>query len=532
MSATSGPRVVRNDWSTLARAPLGAWTPRKTVSIVVPAFEAHDTLPCTLASLSAQTYPSDLLEVIVVDDGSTPSLTLPELRPEHTRIVRATDSWGRANACREGAALGEGEVIHWLDADMVLCRDSVEAQMRWHHAIDHAVVLGHKRFVDDTDLPEADDVRAAVASDSLEELFAGRWTDRHCWVEQIWERTADLTQAGFRAFHVHVGATASIGRDLYESSGGMDPTMKLGEDIELGYRLTMKGGVFIADAEARGWHLGRTTVMQREEQVQRYNLPFLAERVPDLRRMRQKRGRTYRVPLVEVVVDSAGHSYEEVKYTVEGVLQGVPGDVRCVILGDWQALHDARRHPLDDDLLDHRLLREEYASESRVSFAETLSPTAFPAMFRLHLPTGWRPVQALGAVTREMQQHQHGLRSVLLPDGRVARFEFTAAYERARRVRRPDEDVDDVVDAISGSWWSEGAELGFTHVTDAPAPPAHRPQDSSNGSAGPTMATPVPPAGHPRLRAAARRLGITRLRDSMRTSQGHTAQPGSTGSRP
>ncbi len=39
-------------------------------------------------------------------------------------------------------------MVHWLDADMLPYADHVEAQMRWHHAIDHAVVLGHKMFVD------------------------------------------------------------------------------------------------------------------------------------------------------------------------------------------------------------------------------------------------------------------------------------------------------------------------------------------------------------------------------------------------
>ena len=40
-----------------------------TVSVVVPCFNTHRTLPRTLASLRAQSAPP--LEIVVVDDGST-----------------------------------------------------------------------------------------------------------------------------------------------------------------------------------------------------------------------------------------------------------------------------------------------------------------------------------------------------------------------------------------------------------------------------------------------------------------------------
>ena len=48
-----------------------------------------------------------------------------------------------------------------------------------------------------------------------------------------------------------------------------------------------------------------------------------------------------------------------------------------------------------------------------------------------------------------------------MPDGATARLERTAAVQRALRVRRPDEDLDDVVDSLFGSWWVDGPEVGF-----------------------------------------------------------------------
>jgi glycosyltransferase involved in cell wall biosynthesis len=429
--------------------------------VVVPAFEAGRTLPYTLAALAKQSYPAHLLEVVVVDDGSQPPIALPALRPERTRLVRARHSWGRANACREGALAAEGEVIHWLDADMIPRRDEVEAQLRWHHQIDHAVVLGHKTFVDADDLPDVVEVAEAVERDTVEALLAHRWVEGHEWVEQVWARSEDLKREGLRAFHVHVGSTASVGRELYDAAGGMDPELKLGEDIELGYRLALKGGVLVGDREARSWHLGRSTLMEHEQRVKRFNAPHMADRVPDFRRLRLKRGRTYQVPLMEVVVEASAHSYEQVKAAVDGVLRTEPGDIRCAIRAPWSVLRDERRRPLDDEHLDLRLLRAEYESDYRVAFVETLPPTAFPTPFRLHLPGGWRPGGSLGEVARGLQRLERGLYTERLPDGQLARLEVTAAVERALRVRAPAEDLDDVVSQVSAAATAGDLRLGL-----------------------------------------------------------------------
>ena len=471
-------RVRGNDWSTLVLPESSEDARRLPVSVVIPAYDAGRTLPYTLAALAAQTYPGHLLEVVVVLDGAEGNrpVTLPELRPENTRTVTVTEGWGRANACHQGALAADGVVLHWLDADMVPTRDEVALQLRWHEALDHAVVLGHKLFVDAQDLPSVKEVHAAVHDDRVAELFDGRWVDEHSWVEAIWHRTRDLTTAGFRAFHVHVGATASVRRDLYLEAGGMATELKLGEDIELGYRLTGKGAVFVAERGATSWHLGRSTLMQHEQQVQRYNAPFNAARIPDFRKFREDRGRSYAVPYLEVVVQAEHQQYEAVKHTIDGVLAAVPHDLTCRLVGPWRSLTDERRRPLEDELLDLRLIHEEYSADPRVHLVEQVGPTAFPAQFRMHLPAGWSPGRTtLATLLQDMQKRSLGLRLVLFPDGHVARLERTAAFERALRVREPDEDLDDVVDAVSGSWWSEADGDGFRHH-DRPPPSTGRRQ--------------------------------------------------------
>lgn len=504
MTLGSGPRVKGNDWSVLGAPDPGSFVPTQTVSVVVPAFRAHDTLPYTLAALAEQTYPPHLLEIIVVDDGDGPALTLPEVRPENARVITADASWGPANARAAGAAAAEGEVLHWLDSDMVPCRDHVSRQLRWHHVIDHAVVVGHKRFVDRQELPSVSDVRTAVADERLDDLFSGRWTEEHRWVEDIWRSTDDLRTAGFRAFHVHVGATGSVRRDLYEQAGGMDTSLKLSEDVELGYRLAMRGAVFIAERGATSLHLGRSHLMRHEQLVQRYNAPFVAQRVPDFRKFRQDRGRTYRVPYVEVVVEVDGAPWEQVKFTVDGVLRAQPADLHVLLVGPWSELRNGRRELLDDRDIDVRLVHEEFGSDPRVSLVETVDESSFPAQFRLRLPVGWSPDDtALERLTNEMQRRSQGLRSVALADGRVARVERTAAFERAARVRREGEHLDDVVDEVSATWWSDGVEAGFTCFAGSVPPTLPVTSTGRAESGGPVDSSPV---AHPQPRRKLSRL--------------------------
>ena len=67
------------------------------VAVVIPFYEQHDKLALTLAALEQQTYPHDLIEVVVADDGSAQAP-----RPNSTLNVSVV-SQGR-NGFRAAAA--------------------------------------------------------------------------------------------------------------------------------------------------------------------------------------------------------------------------------------------------------------------------------------------------------------------------------------------------------------------------------------------------------------------------------------------
>jgi glycosyltransferase involved in cell wall biosynthesis len=474
---SSQPRVRRNEWGSLVVPPLGTWEPHLSVSIVMPAYGAHQTLPYVLASLAAQTYPSHLVELIVVDDGAQAGqapLELGDVRPDNARIIRVEHGWGRANACHLGASVAEGDVIHWLDADMLPASEHVEAQLRWHHEVDYAVVLGHKWFVDPAPLEglTPSDVRDAVRDGRVPDYFPPEVCEEHHWVERWYARFADLRTIGPRACRMNVGATASLRRELYVDSGGMDTSLKLGEDIALGYRLGEAGAVFLPDREARSWHLGRTHVMKRRAEVNDYNDCFLADRLPELRNKRRV-GRLYAVPYLEVVLDTAGLPYHRVIATVDALLGGTLPDLTVTLVGPWSRLGDERSSPLDDPMLDTRLVRASYAGEPRVTLVEELPEGRSAAMFRMTLENAdWAPThKTLARLLANLERSHHGLRIVRMPDGSSARIERTAAVARARRVIKSGEFLDDVLDELFGAWTFEAAEVGFW-----PSLEVHRPR--------------------------------------------------------
>jgi glycosyltransferase involved in cell wall biosynthesis len=448
------PRVVRNDWSRVTVPDLDGWRPALTVSVVIPAYQCQSTLDLTLASLSRQTYPAGLLEVIVVDDGSDPPLTLSPIVPQRTKLVRVEDSsWGRANALRCGVAHSSGEILHWLDADMVAFPEHVAAQARWQHVLPYAVTLGYKRFVDPAEHGPWPSPRAVVQAWSrgaAGDLFGGIAGEPHAYLERYIAQTDQLRTADHLAFRFHVGATAALRRELYDAAGGPDPQLRLGEDTEFGYRLAQAGAVFVPEPRARSWHLGRTHVMRAREQVARYNRPFFADRIPYPRHWRRVGGTTWSVPLVEVVMAVGGDEpLERVRAAVDSVLHGAEHDIRVHLVGPWDKLDDARVPVLTDPQLDLRLIAATYRSEPRVRLITEPPASAFPAPYLLELPVtyGLAP-DALRRLIHLADRHQVGVVRVSPSRGIV--LWRTAAVGRAQWVRSDAESLLDAVTSVYG----------------------------------------------------------------------------------
>lgn len=94
------------------------------ISVIVPAYNAEETLPACLDALEAQTVPRHQYEIIVVDDGSTDD-TAEVARSAVDRLI-CQENAGPAAARNRGARAAQGDLLLFTDADCAPAPDWIE----------------------------------------------------------------------------------------------------------------------------------------------------------------------------------------------------------------------------------------------------------------------------------------------------------------------------------------------------------------------------------------------------------------------
>ena len=237
----AGPRpanVRYNDWRRVALPPPEAFTPRRQVSVVMPYYQTPAaTLARTLAALERQTYPRDLFEVIIVDDGSEPPLAPPAPDPGadnglRIRVIRQQRRGvGIARARNTGVRAATHDIILFLDSDSMPEAGWLAAHARWHHHVSDVLTVGFR----------------AHPSEPAQ-------VDRHLYML----RTNDLSTRSDDLFQAVIGGNFGIGRDFYWQAGGHDESFERygREDNEFCYRVYNHGGLFAPVRDALVWHQG------------------------------------------------------------------------------------------------------------------------------------------------------------------------------------------------------------------------------------------------------------------------------------
>ena len=120
---------------------------RPTVSVVVPAFNEEDGIIGTIASCMAVAYPSHLLEVIVVNDGSTDAtwerILEAKARWPQLYAIDLGRNYGKRGAMAEGIRRARGDVLCFVDSDSYLKPDAVTAIVQPFADPRVGAVVGH-----------------------------------------------------------------------------------------------------------------------------------------------------------------------------------------------------------------------------------------------------------------------------------------------------------------------------------------------------------------------------------------------------
>jgi len=294
--------------------------PLPAVSVVVAHYRQQAELDRTLAALARQDHPAELLEVVVVDDGSPEAPRVPA----GVRLVVQADEGFRLSAARNlGVRSSTGEVLCFLDADTAPEPGWVTAMSRLPALASEAVVVGRRRHADFTGVA----VGAPVEQEGpRHELPAPRWLD------EAYRGSRDLLDADDRSYRHVIGAVLACSRSFLETVGGFDEdfTTYGGEDWEWAWRAWRGGALLAHEPAAVAWHdgpdwAGRDSV-DRQRQKNGETL-VLSGLVPvEGSRPRGLRGATPDVLVRLAAAPSAGTAW----LCVDTVLAALPGSVVVV----------------------------------------------------------------------------------------------------------------------------------------------------------------------------------------------------------
>jgi glycosyltransferase involved in cell wall biosynthesis len=207
-----------------------------SLSVVIPTYNRPRLLTQTVEALCLQEgVDHHRIEVVVVDDGSIERADVvlaATSTPFDLRIVREPHS-GVATARNAGWKEARGEVVIFLDDDVIPARGLVAAHATVHAAHDDAVTLGNIA---------ADPARRREAWNAYEDAIKAR-------------KYQGLTQREIPS-GIPYGGNFSVRRRHLEAAGGFDQSLVGNHDVDLGFRFQRMGLRFVYEPLASAVHAG------------------------------------------------------------------------------------------------------------------------------------------------------------------------------------------------------------------------------------------------------------------------------------
>ena len=419
--------VWYNDWRQVDVESLDTFTPTMPVSVIIPYYQTHAAaLGMTLAMLECQTYPRDMFEVIIVDDGSDPPLERPLNTALDVKVVRQERrGFGLARARNNGARAAAHDILLFLDSDILTEPTWIAAHARWHHAVSDALTMGPYPYV----AMDGIDVNAIRHwRGSLKELFSNRSVD-DIWTSDYLRKTNNLISRADDLFRVLPGGNLGVSKWFYELVGNHDESFtRWGlEDVEFGYRAYNQGGLFVCEPDRLSvWHQGwRDEGMDAKMRSERLQYGKIANLIahPVFRGVGARQ--IFKAPQYVVTIDGKRGSTDQLIKAVMNIMEDRIYDlvVRIETSDDGDGERLAR-------------LREWFCPDPRVRVAPTGSALdEFPASpFHITLPAavfGRNVVHRLRARLGDAV-----CATATLPDGTQASITRAWALNRARRTGR------------------------------------------------------------------------------------------------
>lgn len=289
------------------------------VSIIIPSYNRYPQNLLTLYSLQNQTFDHTKLEVILVDDASSDETLQIHKKfhpPYSLKYIRNKKNMGRSRARNIGIDEANGEIIIFLDAEMVVNPDFVQTHYQHHQSHNRMVLTGalgyhtlysfiFPQFNNDeinriTQLVQIDDVflkRFETFSKTKrptqlvfkEDIDSKRFQKLSYFSQSsLDQRTISLfgekltgSQMPWIAF---LTGNVSLSKELLQTAGHFEETFTGWgfEDWELGYRLFKCGATFAYNQHVASYHQEHPVTDNHNWEASLKNFYLFQQKHPDI----------------------------------------------------------------------------------------------------------------------------------------------------------------------------------------------------------------------------------------------------------
>lgn len=344
---------IANDYSHIESEVERYWSipgqkPTLPVSIIIPVYNRSIEVDFVLAGLVHQTYPRELMEIVITDDGSQEDISAVFSKySSHFTIkyCRQEDCGYRLSAARNlGVKTASHDSIIILDSDAIPNAELVEKYMKFFHVTRQSAMFGLRHYVSVSDLrvrdyiadPElihkAPKIKSEnnIATKSSAEGFSIDWREALI-------KSSNLLKDEALPYRFMVGANCAFSREIFNRAGGYSEDFNAWgfEDQEFGYRLLREGAYFIPVKDNYVYHqeplAGKNDTDRKLGEA--VTKKIFVEKCPFIYRKNVDKKSGFEAPLVSIYVPL----YNREKYIAECVHSALSQsikDIEVVICND------------------------------------------------------------------------------------------------------------------------------------------------------------------------------------------------------
>lgn len=277
------------------------------ISVIISTFNKLDRLMITMFCLGYQTLDKSLFEVIVINDGSNDGTKeyLDNTKFNFNVQIHHQENKGQAFARNKGIEMSNGNIIVFIDDDLIAIPDFLEYHLKEHEQDSNCVVLGRIYRINVEDFKIVTDPIYANFKSGMQSIKSYIKKDLYLdMVERVFDK--ELNNIAWICF---TGGNSSISKENLVNARGFDANFyRWGpEDIELGYRIYKNNFVFKYCPHIINYHLDVEKNRNQMLSDTARNLKYLQKKYPGNKEI-----------LGYINFTSGGASLEEFSYNMAG----------------------------------------------------------------------------------------------------------------------------------------------------------------------------------------------------------------------